>query len=179
MKLLFIAILSFLCFIFNSCSKQNETNALTPAQEQYVIKYISMFATGLLVAVILVYNVLLHLVFARWWQAYIFNPGGLKIELHQIRMSRVSGLLFIVVYALWAWQYPVGVDGIPILYACFFFAGLSLIHWFMQPLKKRWLWLLLTYIVIILSIRQSIGLISFLAMLDAWLDIRKRFPGVA
>ena len=167
---------------FNQSSElmnQNETNPLTSDQERSVIKYISMFATGLLVTVILLYNVLLHLLFSRWWQAYIFNPGGLRMELHQIRMGYISGILFILVYVLGMWGYPLGIDCLPVLYACFFFAGLSLIHCLIQPLKKRWLWLLLAYIVIILSIRQSVVLVSFMAMLDTWLDIRRRFRRVA
>lgn len=85
------------------------------------------YATGFLTAAI-VANALLQVVIARWWQAVIFNPGGLRKELHQIRLGNAAAVVFIIGFLLMYLGNTVGMDMMPVLYMAFGAAGLSLVH---------------------------------------------------
>lgn len=132
------------------------------------------FATGFLVVSIIL-NALLQLVMARWWQAVIFNPGGLRKELYQIHFSHVAGAIFVIGLALSMAGSEVALDAMPIIYAIFCIAGLSLIHQFIATTKNGWLWLIIIYSGVIWLFPVSIVLIAIVALLDTGLNFRKRF----
>ncbi len=133
------------------------------------------YATGLMVAAIL-FNALLQLIVARWWQALIYNPGSLRRELHNIRLSTLAGLLFLVSFVLSYLGNSVVLDIMPVLYILFGAAGLSLIHYFFGLIRSptKWFWLSVFYIALIIALPTSLFLISILALLDVWFDVRKR-----
>jgi hypothetical protein len=137
------------------------------------------YATGLLVAVIL-FNALLQLVIARWWQTLMFHPGGLRRELHSIRLSPLAGLLFISGMVLFYLGNPVVLDIMPVLYLLFGAAGMSLVHYFfgLTHSKHAWFWMMLFYITLIIALPTSIMFIAMLALFDVWINMRKRFKKV-
>lgn len=132
------------------------------------------YASGLVVVSVL-FNAFFQLLIARWWQAIIFNPGGLHKELYVIRMSCIVGLLFIVIVAWACFKGETAIDMLPILLATFAIAGFSLLHAFLAKAKFGWLWLTAVYIGFVLLFPISLGVISILAFLDVWMDFRKRF----
>ncbi len=133
------------------------------------------YATGLMVAAIL-FNALLQLIVARWWQALIYNPGSLRRELHNIRLSTLAGLLFLVSFVLSYLGNSVVLDIMPVLYILFGAAGLSLIHYFFGLIRSptKWFWMSVFYVALIIALPTSLFLISILALLDVWFDVRKR-----
>ena len=139
-----------------------------------VVNIVKQYATGFL-AVSILLSALLQVVIARWWQAIIFNPGGLQKELYQIRFSYVAGAVYSICLLLVYLQMELALDVFPVLSAIFFFAGLSLIHWRISLTKANWLWLLLIYLGIGLLFPVSVILVSILALFDTGLDFRKRF----
>lgn len=154
---------------------------------QFIEKFknvIKQFATGLMVTDILLIA-LTQLVVARWWQAKVYEPKLLKKELQQIRLSPLAGTLFILSFSIGFFNLENGVllDIKPILYMLFCAAGLSLLHYlfnFLAP-TSAWLGLLIFYIVLIYLMMNGIpvmGLLVILALLDIWLDLRKRVQKV-
>jgi len=131
------------------------------------------YANGFVFAAVLG-NAWLQLILARWWQAILFNPGGLRAELSQIRLSRLLGIIFVVLLALAAWGNTVAFDCMPVLYVTFFAAGLSLLHSGIAMLRASWIWLLLMYAGIIWLFPMSIVGIAFIALIDTGIDIRKQ-----
>ena len=139
-----------------------------------VIQMAKYYATGFLAASILL-NALLQLAIARWWQAVIFNPGGLRDELVQIRLSHITGGLFVVVMLLGYFKNTLALDILPVVYAIFAAAGLSLVHCLMGKIAKgSWFWLMLVYLGVIWLFPFSLVALAIMALFDTWLNFRKR-----
>lgn len=153
----------------NAMGISNETQLET-------INITKHYATGLMVTAVL-FNALLQLIVARWWQASVFSPKSLAKELHAIRLSHLAGVLFIVSVALSYLGNSVISDIMPILYMLFGMAGLSLIHYLFGLLKSAtaWFWLSVVYLTLIFALPTSMVFVSIIALFDVWLDIRKRF----
>lgn len=149
------------------------TDALSTEVRAQMIAATKSYATGLVTASLL-FNALLQLVLSRWWQAVMFNPGGLRKELTQIRLSYIIGVLFIAGIAGSYWGNATVLDIMPVFYAIFCLAGLSLVHSLLSEVKGSWLWLILIYLGSIWLIHISIAILSMLALLDVWMDFRKR-----
>jgi len=142
-----------------------------------VIASIKTYATGFL-AVSILFNVLLQLIVARWWQSALFNPGGLRKELYQIRLGYLTAGLFVLLVLLGYFKSALALDEIPIFYAAFGMAGLSLIHYLIGSyLSLNWFWLALVYLGIIVLFPLSMVAIAIIALFDTGLDFRKRVGG--
>lgn len=137
------------------------------------ISVVKQYTTGLMVAAIL-FNAFLQVIAARWWQAVIFNPGGLKRELHYIRLTQLAGVLFLVSLLLSYLGNSVILDIMPVLYLLFIAAGLSLLHYLATLTNAGWFWLMILYITLVWLFPFSMLLVAMLALIDIWMDIRKR-----
>jgi len=132
------------------------------------------YATGFL-AVSVLFNALLQLGLARWWQAVVFNPGGLREELRKIRLNYAVGVLFAVGCLLSYFGNETVLDTMPVFFSIFAVAGLSLVHSLAALTKTTWLWLVLVYASVILVFQPAILILAVMAFLDIWMDFRKRF----
>jgi hypothetical protein len=151
----------------------------TPGSSSMQIEAINatkQYATGLIVGAVL-FNAILQLMVARWWQAIVFNPGSLHKELRDIRLSQLAGVLFVASLVFCYLGNSVVLDIMPVLYMLFGAAALSLIHYLFGLMKSptRLFWLSGLYIILIFSLPMSIVLIAMIALADIWLDLRKRF----
>ena len=149
----------------------------TPNESQLdAISITKQYATGLMIAAVL-FNALLQLIVARWWQATIFNPGSLRVELHNIRLSQLAGILFIVSLVLSYLGNRVVLDIMPVLYILFTAAGLSLIHYLfgLAHSPTKWFWMSVLYVGLIFTLPISMLLVAMGAFIDIWADVRKRF----
>jgi hypothetical protein len=148
----------------------------TPESRLEAISITKLYATGLMTAG-LITNAMFQLVVARWWQSTIFTPGSLHRELHQIRLSRLAALLFVVSLVLSYLGNSVVLDIMPVVYVLFGVAGLSLIHFLFGLMKSttKWFWISALYVTLIIAMPTSMVLLAMIAWLDVWLDIRKRF----
>lgn len=147
--------------------------------QKETINITKQYATGLMVAAIL-FNALAQLVAARWWQGLVFSPKMLRRELHGIRFSQLAGFLFLTSLVFWYLGNSVVLDIMPILYLVFGAAGLSLIHYLFGLMKSpsTWFWILLLYISLIIALPVSAEFVALIALLDIWLDVRKRVKKV-
>lgn len=140
-----------------------------------VINNTKQYATGVMVVAVL-FNALLQLIIARWWQTLVYHPGSLHKELQSIRLSPLAGVLFVFSLILSYLGNSVILDIMPILYVLFGAAGLSLTHYLFKLAHSpmTWFWLMVLYMTLILSLPSSMILVAILALLDIWLNIRKR-----
>lgn len=148
----------------------------TPDVQTESINATKEFATGFMAAAILA-NALMQLIVARWWQASVFNPGSLRRELHNIRLTPLAGALFLACMIFSYFGNSVIFDIMPVVYLLFFVAGLSIIHYFfgLMNTQTAWFWLMILYFTIIFAMPTSIILVAMVALLDIWWDVRRRF----
>lgn len=154
------------------------TGSTVPQEIQTdMIASIKQYATGLVIFSLL-FNALLQLLLARWWQAFRFNPGGLRRELYDIRLGYVSAAVYLLSAGLFYTGNAIGIDTVSMMVVTFCFAGLSLAHALLAQNRLVWLWLLLLYAAIAegLVFRYPIGVVvvSIVALLDTLLDFRTR-----
>lgn len=146
---------------------------LSATETQVFIKNIAPMATGLL-SFIVIGGVFIQLVIARWWQAYMFNPGGFRKEFIQIRMGRTIAIAVLIVIIGMLFKVEFIVDFFPLVLLPFVVAGLSLGHFFVTQ-KKWFIWgLVLIYAGLFLLPMLVVGLLALAGYFDSWYDIRQR-----
>jgi len=129
-------------------------------------------ATGYL-AWISVISAALALLLGRWWQATLYNPGGLQQELHQLRMplpvAAVGMLLWMYCLVNEHFVFWGAVAAFPMLVA-----GICLIHW--QVAQRGWGRgpLIALYVMLVIAALPLAGFLCGLALIDSWIDIRAR-----
>lgn len=156
-------------------SKQGATASTSELQLE-VINVKKYYATGFIVAAILL-EAFMQLILARWWQASVYTPGSLKRELHNVRLTPLAGVLFVVSLLLTYLGNVTILDIMPVIYLLFCAAGLSLIHYYLGLMisPTKWFWLSLLYITLFIAMPISIMLVALIGLTDIWVDTRKRF----
>lgn len=158
----------------NKLNMDADNPVMSKELQAQTVAVLKSYATGFLMVSVL-FNALIQLVVARWWQAIMYNPGGLRKELYQIRLSHVSGVVFVAVFLLSLLGNELTLDILPVLVATFCVAGLSLIHNLLSLSKVGWVWLIVIYVGIVYLFPLSIIVVSIIALLDTGIDFRKRF----
>ncbi len=138
-----------------------------------MVASIKQYVTGFVIASI-IFNAWLQLVIARWWQAILYNPGGLRSELYQIRLSYVSASVFVAVLALAYIGNPFSLDMMPVMVIAFCVAGLSMIHHLFAANKAGWFWLALVYFGVMFLFPMGVVFVSILGLLDSLFDLRQQ-----
>jgi hypothetical protein len=119
------------------------------------------------------YLMVLAVVLARWWQSVLFNPGGFKQEIRNVRLTpRVSSPLLIVVmlcsvtpgYESW-----VGLLAMP-----FVVAGTGLVHWQLAQKSAQSRWYIAYYMSVLLLFQWVSMALVALVFADGLLDLRQR-----
>lgn len=148
---------------------------MTMLQQKHAIIYLSKIATGIQTATLLLFN-LMCLLLARYWQATLYNPGGLRAELHAIRMPPWASLCLLTLLAMvWWLQMPLLIDLLPVVFLPFICAGLSLIHFAIVARKMHWLWLLVLYVLLIFALPYVCVTLVIFALVDSLMNLRQRF----
>jgi hypothetical protein len=133
---------------------------------------IATVATGFQVLLFMV-SVSFKLMMARWWQALIFNPGGLRKELYGIRLDNiVIGLFFVLVVAVLL-KSVVAVDAIIPLFGVLLAVGLSLLHSTLGRAKYGFGLLVLFYLIAIIFPYILVAPM-LAAVVDRWFNFRSR-----
>lgn len=138
-----------------------------------VLPFLAKLSTGLSIA----FNILgslVNLVLARLWQASLFNPGGLRKELYQIRLHPVCVVvLFVCVFGL-ALGLNLAWDLLPVVLLVFFSAAISLVHSAAATRIRVWLWLTIFYFSLIMLWPYSAMFLVLLVAFDSLFDMRTR-----
>lgn len=154
--------------------QQTEINELKQALE-----LMAPYLTGMLIGMTLI-GLICSLMIARWWQAGLFNPGGFKKEFYQFEVHR--NLTLVVVSAL-VLSYTTGDvygsffrDAAVIASIPFFFQGLSVAHniSILTTQQLGSVWLIIFYMMLLLTLPQSLILTALLGVADSWAKMRQR-----
>ena len=122
-----------------------------------------------LIAMIQTMMAVLLLIWARWLQAMLYNPGGFRQEFHSLRIEKKAALLLVPLLLLTGFGVVLpetwyGYFAIP-----FMIAGVALVHATIALKQLSSLWLIAFYAVL-----PVIGqLLVLLALADSWYDFRK------
>lgn len=150
-------------------------NLIPPEQNKLWAQSSAKIATGLQADFIIFTN-LFNLALARWVQALLYNPGGLKKELHFFRLDK-STVIIVAILCLVLIKVPAIQDSIPVLLLPFICAGFSLIHYLCELTRWDWFWLLGFYILFFVLLVYAIIFLIVMATADVWLNFRRRFVG--
>lgn len=117
------------------------------------------------------FEALLSLIIARYWQAGLFNPGGFKAEMHQLRFTWQE-MVFLVIAIIASLVN--GSAAMLLLVIPLGFAGFALVHGIVAKLKLAGQWLIGFYIALVLLNQIILPLLMVLVCLDSIFDFRKR-----
>jgi hypothetical protein len=115
----------------------------------------------------------LAVMLARWWQAMLYNPGGFQEEMWSLRLPSSISLVLVAVMLLLRYS---GEDyrfwGVICLLP-FVISGLALIHGVIGKRQMGRFWLVGFYVALLL-LSPLWALLVIVAILDSWIDFRKR-----
>lgn len=114
---------------------------------------------------------ILAVLLGRYWQAGLYNPGGLKAEMHQLRFTvqEVVALTIAVIAAFVLQPAALMLFGIPLIVV-----GMATMHGIVAKLKLGGQWLVALYIALILFNQIIVPLLIMLVLVDTFFDIRSR-----
>jgi hypothetical protein len=159
-----------------------EAGFLNRSESALVLEPLSQMMCGL-VSVVFLLQLLLGLYVARWWQAILYNPGGFATEYQQMRMHRligVAGVVALLLGLLPEHAYPGFLDCLGyVVLGLVFLQGMAVVHALIQGRKSAQLWLVLTYLSLIIFMQHMILVLISIGLLDIWIDFRARFKAHA
>lgn len=121
------------------------------------------------------YAMIICLVLARWWQSLLYNPGGFRREFHHLRLPpALSWSLVALTVLLLATREPAFLRWIPLLTVPLIVAAIGLVHWIASEKKLSVSWLVVFYVLLFGLIQVIYPLMAALALIDSWIDLRRR-----
>lgn len=110
---------------------------------------------------------LTNLVIARWWQANMFNPGGLSKELLNIRLSIWATAALAATAAAIYLGVVAGWDVLPVILLLFFLAGLVVLHNLLKRTKANpiGVWLFFGVVILLSLYSASVRSILFISII--------------
>ncbi len=122
----------------------------------------------------IVMGAVLSLLLGRWWQAALYNPGGLTKEFHELHLGRTMAGIGLVLMVL------AGVTGadlaimlVLVFLMIYLLQGTALVHSIVRIKQLNRGWLYGFYILLFLVPHLMVPL-AVLGITDAWIDYRRR-----
>ncbi len=151
-------------------------NNLTGAEvahhtSQALAQSTAQYATGIQAALTLI-MVTFNLIVARYMQASLYNPGGLRRELTSLHISRRMAFLTIAICILPWLHFGFAKDLLPITTVPFLFSGISLFHDFVFKSRRQWAWLITFYALLLLALPYLCLIFIIVGLLDTFYNLR-------
>ncbi len=146
---------------------------IDPVQLENLLALFARSVNGLL-AIVLVFNVLMGLFIARWWQAALFNPGGFAREFNELKLGKVFAsvtALLLIANAVISNDWVLG--SMLLMVSITLIQGTAIMHGIIakRQLSRGWTF---GFYVLLLLIPQAAIVLAVMGLLDAWVDIRKQ-----
>jgi hypothetical protein len=144
-----------------------------PKQQKQMFDYLASIATGF-TATFIVVGQLTVLLLARWWQASLFNPGGLRQELTNISMPFIGSIGLMMIY--FGTLYWPGLFNDLIITATYPFtlSGLSLLHFYAERQNYGKFLLISVYLLFVTMFFIMLNLLAFISVIDSYIDLRQK-----
>ncbi|MEX1236861.1 MAG: hypothetical protein WD994_01190, partial [Pseudomonadales bacterium] len=141
---------------------------LSPEEARQVL--VGFFALGQ------AYAMVGALLLARWWQSRLYNPDGFGKEFRALRLSpRLSIGLVAIIALFFAVGEPAFGRWIPLLTVPLVISAIAFVHWLISEKNLGTSWLVTFYLVLFLLIQLLYPLLTTVALLDSWMNLRKKF----
>ena len=125
-------------------------------------------------AMLQAYMMFAFLILARWWQSQLYNPGEFKLEFHQIRVTPIfSSAILILIIACVLFGESLS-RWMPLLTMPLAVSGLAMVHWILNYRSLSGAWVLVFYLLLIFFFQLIYPILTVLALLDGYLNIRQR-----
>ena len=126
------------------------------------------------IALAVTFSGLVGLLFSRWWQALLFNPGGFQQEFHGLSLSVSEALGALVLIGFMAslgqsYYFWLASLALPLV-----FVGLGIVHCMLKPKPFGTVCLVMVYFAVLVAPTVNI-LLAAIAISDVWLNYRKKF----
>ncbi|MGH8550044.1 MAG: hypothetical protein ACRERU_15875 [Methylococcales bacterium] len=127
------------------------------------------------VAMLLGYGAMFTLLFARWMQGRLFNPGGFAAEFIAIKLPRMVlvGILAVLIASSF-FNTQMMTDLFMVAIMVYFFPGLSVLHGIVVRRRLNRNWLVAPYLGLLFLPWILIPGLAILGAADAFIDFRSR-----
>ena len=118
---------------------------------------------------------IISLIFARNWQARLYNPGGFGEEFRQIVIGKQASIAMLVGITLAViTNNQLMIELLMIGVAVFMFQGISLAHSVVKQRNMSIRWLVALYVLMFLLLIQMIVLLATFGLVDNFADFRRQ-----
>lgn len=145
-----------------------------PAELDAWIKYLSLLAVGLVALAVVITN-LMTLFLARLWQSIAVPQVNIQKECLVIRVHYLASVLLLVVVGGLFINNTLFLNIFLVALIPFAVSGLSLLHAYFATKKNNSMFMFIFYVLFILLSPYIMILLAFMAVLDSFINIRKRF----
>jgi hypothetical protein len=155
-----------------------QSDEFSLAELQQTEDWVIGFLPGLFASSIM-FGTMLSLFLGRWWQSVFYNPGGFGKEFQSLNLGKVSALSAVALMLI-----AVFVDSVfalalvTVVMVLYSIQALSLLHAAIRIREMKTTWLFVVYLIMFF-IPHLLLLLLLAAMIDPWLDIRKRISRAA
>ena len=143
----------------------------TQADLQVIFFVMSKIATGGQLAFMLL-MLWSNIFIARYFQAKLYNPGGLKQELREIQFTRTSCILFLMVLTMASYRYPMFIDMVPLIVIPMIIFGLAALHRFAAQRQSSRYIIGVFYMMLMVFFFPMVIVLSLIALTDLIFHLR-------
>lgn len=126
------------------------------------------------VAMLLGFGAMFTLLFARWMQATLFNPGGFVAEFVAIRLARMVLVGILVVLIASSFNTQMMTDLFMVAIMVYFFTGIAVLHGIFVRRRLNRNWLVAPYLGLFFLPYILIPGLAILGVADSFFDFRSR-----
>jgi|SRR5436190_4157838 len=137
------------------------------------LQLFAKFATGFQIAFITL-SVLINLILARGFQSMLYNPGQLRPELKNVRLSSWEVLVFLLIGISSFLGVAMAQDALPVIGLIFLLAGISVFHAMADLKNVANKWIFLFYVVLAVFFPYVAIVLILFAVIDSLFNIRYR-----
>lgn len=137
------------------------------------LQLFSKFATGFQVAFITL-SVLINLILARGFQSMLYNPGQLRPELKNVRLSLWEVLVFLLIGISSFFGVAMAQDALPVIGLIFVLAGISIFHAMADLKNVTHKWIFLFYVLLGVFFPYVAIVLIIFAIIDSLFNLRFR-----
>lgn len=137
------------------------------------LQLFAKFATGFQIAFITL-SALINLILARGFQSMLYNPGQLRPELKNVRLSPWEVLVFLLIGISSFLGVAMAQDALPVIGLIFLLAGISVFHAMADLKNVANKWIFLFYVVLAVFFPYVAIVLILFAVIDSLFNIRYR-----
>jgi len=128
-----------------------------------------------LLAMGMMMGVVLSLLLGRWWQAALYNPGGLSEEFNELRLGKIPAIVSALLLAGAFLTSNILVMMLTMVALLLYVVqGLAMIHGVLALRQVNKVWLVVLYFSFFIMPQLVILPVAVVGLTDAWVDYRQR-----